>query len=194
MKIAIMGSSGGAGKDTVASMIKEVSGRDFETMALGDPIHQTSDELLGRKAERRYLQDYGESARRIFGQNVWINYLDRRIEQKGNPNVIVPDIRKLLEFSHFCVEGEFKPLYVYNTPEIARARLTDRDGGYSEKSMNRNIETQLQFIDDLYRLNQCDGEIDPIVKVGAVRITIIDNSGTLADTKEQVERWWQEVA
>lgn len=194
MDIAIMGSSGGAGKDTVANLIRSVSKRNFEIMSLGDPIHNTADELLGRKAERKYLQEYGEAVRRIFGQDVWMKYLDRKTKEHSDKyGVIIPDIRKLIEFSHYCVEGNFKAIYVYNDAETARKRLTQRDGGYDEKSMQQGIETQLKFIEEMIKAESVINDrryIDEI-EVGGVTVSVIDNSHQLSDTREQVERWWE---
>lgn len=194
--IAIMGSSGGTGKDTVADYIRTLARRDkkieYKKIALGDPIHEFSEEILGRKPERHYLQDYGEAVRKIFGEDSWIRFLDRKIEEIDSP-VIVPDIRKLIEYSHFVVEKNFLPIYVYNSPEVARKRLADRDGGYNENDLQQNIEKQLSFVETLPTKIGMNGA--RLVKDTGIfnDIYIVDNSRDLNSMHKQVESWWKNI-
>ena len=96
--IAIMGSSGGAGKDTVADIITDITGIDYQKISLAQEIHRICNKLSSNP-QRNELQAVGESMRDIFGENVWMDLTDRTMHGP----TIVPDIRKLLEYSHYVM-------------------------------------------------------------------------------------------
>lgn len=187
-----MGSSGGAGKDTVANYIKDnlFNGRAVKH-ALGEPIHELAEQFAGDKVQRHHLQDLGESIRSIFGHEAWINLLDEKYGGIDVP-LIIPDIRKLLEYSHYCIEKEFKPLYVYTDPEIAKKRLKDRDGGYNEEDLGKNIERQMDFLQDYGRKQFPKRFVTQLnARYPFGEIYVIDNSGSLQDTYRQLNEWWE---
>ncbi|WP_225414923.1 hypothetical protein [Limosilactobacillus reuteri] len=192
--VAIMATSGGAGKDTVADyIVNTLMHKEGCKRALADPIHELSEKFANGKVERHHLQDFGESVRKIFGHETWIHLLDKETKELEVP-LVIPDIRKLLEYSHFCVESEFLPLYVKVNPEIARERLTVRDGGFQEKDLHRNIEHQMKFIESL--------ETEKIGKNGLRKVVspfpfnnvyIVDNDGDYENTKKQLDLWFERV-
>lgn len=194
-----MGSSGGSGKDTVADLIRQMTGGetfdDYQVTSLGRGIYDICDNVVdNRNYGRHELQALGESMREIFGELVWIRKTEktiREIENQGQ-NAIIADIRKLLEYSFFVNEKGFLPLYVKTDSDIARERLRSRDGSFSEKDLQNPIEKQLCFIEDLsYEIIDETG----LMKViddnnGSFKdLYIIDNNGSLERTKEQVEGW-----
>ncbi|WP_086118147.1 dephospho-CoA kinase [Limosilactobacillus reuteri] len=187
--IAIMGSSGGAGKDTVADMISDIAGIDYHKISLAQEIHKICNKL-SENPQRRELQAVGESMRDIFGESVWMNLTDKSMQGP----TIVPDIRKLLEYSHYVVERDFLPLYVYTDPEVARNRLKERDGSFDERDLKKNIETQMDFIQELPATRVGNYSLYKVNDSGIFNnIYIIDNSRSIKETREQVEKWWDLV-
>lgn len=187
--IAIMGSSGGAGKDTVADMISDIAGIDYQKISLAQEIHSICNKLSSNP-QRGALQAVGESMREIFGENVWMNLTDKSMQGP----TIVPDIRKLLEYSHYVVERDFLPLYVYTDPEVTRNRLKERDGSFNERDLKRNIETQMDFIQELPATRVGNYSLYKVNDSGIFNnIYIIDNSRSIKETREQVEKWWDLV-
>lgn len=187
--IAIMGSSGGAGKDTVADMISDIAGIDYHKISLAQEIHKICNKL-SENPQRRELQAVGESMRDVFGESVWMNLTDKSMQGP----TIVPDIRKLLEYSHYVVERDFLPLYVYTDPEVARNRLKERDGSFDERDLKKNIETQMDFIQELPATRVGNYSLYKVNDSGIFNnIYIIDNSRSIKETREQVEKWWDLV-
>ncbi|OTA46621.1 hypothetical protein BHL85_11460 [Limosilactobacillus reuteri] len=184
-----MGSSGGAGKDTVADMISDIAGIDYHKISLAQEIHKICNKL-SENPQRRELQAVGESMRDIFGESVWMNLTDKSMQGP----TIVPDIRKLLEYSHYVVERDFLPLYVYTDPEVARNRLKERDGSFDERDLKKNIETQMDFIQELPATRVGNYSLYKVNDSGIFNnIYIIDNSRSIKETREQVEKWWDLV-
>lgn len=187
--IAIMGSSGGAGKDTVADIITDITGIDYQKISLAQEIHRICNKLSSNP-QRNELQAVGESMRDIFGENVWMNLTDKSMQGP----TIVPDIRKLLEYSHYVIERDFLPLYVYTDPEVTRNRLKERDGSFNERDLKRSIETQMDFIQELPATRVGNYSLYKINDSGIFNnIYIIDNSRSIKETREQVEKWWDLV-
>lgn len=194
--IAIMGSSGGSGKDTVARIINELSGNKYSIDSLGGPIHKAADDFVGGKAKREYLQQYGEAVRKIFGEDVWIKQVDKKVRKNRDNGLgtIIPDVRKMLEFAHFGIEKKFLPIYVCVSPRVARERLVQRDGGYEEKSMQDGIEKQMRFIESLPAVSyqEKNFKMVDLESGGALnQIAIINNDGSLNELKYQLEDWWE---
>lgn len=151
-----MASSGGSGKDTVADIMSAYLAsydRSVKKYALADGIYDICYEMLGDESsiKRSHLQGVGESFRNIFGKDVWINDTDDRInsDQKYLDDVIVTDIRKLREFSHYFVDKGFVPVYVKVDKDIALARLKERDGYVEQENFGNKIEKELNFIESL---------------------------------------------
>lgn len=185
-----MATSGGAGKDTAADyIVNELSGGSFVKHALGAPIHEIVNRYCAGKVERHYLQDFGEQMRRIFGEDVWIRDVDRFVEE-SEKSVVIPDVRKLIEFAHYRTEKGYNPLYIKVNKDIAKKRLTKRDGGFNEEDLNRNIERQMRFIEKL--------PMQPVGDTGLMRVTtppfdsvyVADNSSSLDSFKAQLKQWW----
>jgi len=210
-KVAIMASSAGSGKDTVADYIVDLANNDklfYQKLSLGMGIYDICNGLkpdhIGRMP-RNYLQDVGEQMRNIFGENVWIEKTDRVIFHDYSNDAyydripdgyIIPDVRKFLEFSHYVVEKKFLPLYVKVDEDVARERLTARDGSYDQKDLGKDIETQMHFVESL--------PIQYIGESGLAKVQfdnggylndiyVIDNSEDKRHLEKQVESWWQLV-
>lgn len=193
-----MGSSGGSGKDTVADMIQSLNDGYTLKTSLSSGIYDICN-TLGEKGrpERYELQAVGEQMRRIFGEMVWIKQTDSIISKTKDKEpldcVVIPDIRKLLEYSHYCIERHYAPLYVYVDQDTARERLLARDGGFDEKDLRRTIETQMHFVETLPMEKVIDGYgLKKVVNSGCFNdIYLIDNSGDIETTGAQVKKWWE---
>lgn len=197
--IILMASSGGSGKDTVADELRKYISSSCK-ISLGNPIHEFCQKhYRGEIVPRNVLQDFGESVRRIFGEDTWIRWCDSTIKELPSnvyDVVIIPDVRKLTEFAHYVVELGYLPIYVKVSPEIARKRLADRDGDYIEDDLRKSIETQLNFIENLptvpadqksfrSKLSKVD-----MVNGGVMNhIFVVDNNGSLEELREQIEEW-----
>lgn len=188
-----MATSGGAGKDTAADyIVNELSGGSFVKHALGAPIHEIADRYCSGKVERHHLQDLGEQMRRIFGEDVWIRDVDRFIAE-SEKSVVIPDVRKLIEFAHFRAEKGYNPLYIKANEDVAKERLTKRDGGFNQEDLNRrSIEGQMRFIEAL--------PTESVDNTGLMRVVntppfdgvyIADNSSSLDNFKTQLKQWWE---
>lgn len=192
--VAIMATSGGAGKDTVANYIVDnlMNGRACKR-ALGKPIHELAEQFTNHNVERHHLQDLGESIRKIFGVDAWIKYLDRETEDLKVP-LIIPDIRKLIEFAYYCIEKGFAPLYIYVNPEVAKQRLIKRDGGFCEEDLKRNIEYQMNFVE---QFPMDTVEDNGLRKLNAPypfnNIYVVNNSGDFEQTKKQLDSWFERI-
>ena len=151
-----MASSGGSGKDTVADILLAYLAsydRHSKKYALAEGIYDVCYSILGNEDDikRSHLQGVGESLRNVFGKDVWINDTDKRIksDQQFLDDVIVTDIRKLREFSHYFVDKGFVPLYIKVDKDIALSRLKERDGYVQTENFGNKIEKELNFIESL---------------------------------------------
>lgn len=189
-----MATSGGAGKDTVADyIVNNLMNGNACKRALGKPIHELAEQFAEHGVERHHLQDLGESIREIFGVDAWIKYLDRETKDLDVP-LVIPDVRKLIEFAYYCVEKGFAPLYIYVDPEVAKQRLVKRDGGFHEDDLKRNIEHQMNFIE---QIPMDTVGTDGLCKLDAPypfnNIYVVNNSGDFDKTKKQLDTWFERV-
>lgn len=193
MHIALMASSGGSGKDTVADMLINLGAVDAK-ISLGQGIHHICDTLAREPYGRHELQAVGEHMRNVFGEMTWMDYTDGIIKDKyADKSVVIPDVRKLLEFAHYCVEHDYKPLYIKANTNVAKQRLNQRDGGYKQTDLDNSIEHQLDFLEKLpsERVFK-NSKLRKIVGSGVFdNVYIVDNNGTLDDLKAQIESWYK---
>jgi len=197
-----MASSAGSGKDTVANELQKRLENPCK-VSLGAPIHEFCQQhYRGEIVPRKVLQDFGENVRKIFGEDTWIRWCDETIEEASNYSynvVIISDVRKLTEFAHYVVELGYLPIYVKVDSIVSRKRLIDRDGNFSEFDLKKDIETQLNFIEDLPSISVKEFDKDVFKsKLSKVNLTdngvmnnvyIIDNNGSLEELEEQIEEW-----
>ena len=119
MLIALFGPPG-AGKDTVAKRLVEQHG--FVRVAFADKVRELAYETLEQHnrlmiddigweyAKREYkffreqLERVGDGARKVLGDDVWINAVERQVMQllAQSKNVVITDLRKRneLDFVH----------------------------------------------------------------------------------------------
>ena len=98
MLIGIYGAAG-SGKDAAAARL--VSHHGFTRFAFADPLKDLARAIGwdGEKDEkgRKLLQDLGHNGRRILGEDVWVDALDRDMHFRGfiptATNVVITDVR-----------------------------------------------------------------------------------------------------
>lgn len=200
--VAIMSSHSGSGKDTVADIIlnSKSTNRQYIKMSLGDKIHDIVNGLTNiasnSRSTRDRLQLTGEFYRKIFGEDVWIRYTERRIEtlsSNSDVSFIIPDIRKLMEFSHFCIENKYYPLYVNVKKKIAYGRINKRDKELDETALeNQFIESQMSFIEKMPRQKVGKNGLSRVaLSIPSVlnKVYILDNNGSIGQLQKQIDDW-----
>lgn len=193
----LIGSSGGAGKDTVAQLMKDKLLENYNlkarTIALADGIYSIAEDLLdwenkSTRVPRHYLQDIGEGLRSIIGKDVWINKTDKEIAKDDYDVHIITDVRKLREYNHFCVENDYIPIYIHVDSDKVDKRLLKRDGQVDKTSQNRSIERELSFIDDVFSTPFATNVSTLDVEKSALsNVIVIDNSYSLDDLNKSVD-------
>ncbi|KRL08030.1 hypothetical protein FC92_GL001103 [Liquorilactobacillus hordei DSM 19519] len=205
-----MASYAGSGKDTLADFIREEAkryGKNIQKISLGKEVHKITDEYFPFSnkhiTRRSAMQFIGEEFRVFFGNDIWIKKLEREkelLEEKSGDkiNIVVPDVRKLTDFSHFFIEKEYDAIYLKADVNTAERRLVKRDQEFDKKEIkNSIIEQQLNFIESLptrsiknSKLKFVNIDNSPLNK-----IAIMDNNGGLTDLQKQLEDWegivWQ---
>lgn len=135
MNIVIFGEMG-AGKSTVANYL--VNKYSYFKCALGEKIH--SECRLHGKETRQEMQNYGQAMRKIFGENIWCDYLFNRY---GNKNkIVIEDGRQVNEFYYYLAKG-YLPIAVITQDDIRLERLQKRVN-YTIDPNTFNHETEVQ--------------------------------------------------
>ncbi len=184
------------GKSTVAGMFREMGAGVIDADAIardivqpGMPAYEEIIEYFGRDIldEERYLD------REKLGALVFDDKEKRqRLESLTHPRVYQEMLRQMNELTDGGVEiaimdvpllfesgaeSWLKPvILVYAPEEVQLARLTERDECDEERARSR-ISSQM-----------------PIEEKKEKADYVIDNSGSLKETKEQVESVWKKMA
>lgn len=184
MKNIIIFGSMGSGKDTAAEMIQ----RHFNSRIakIGGRVRRHVDEIcnlmnLDDSKKRLLYQEYGQTMRRIFGQDIWNLYLRREIDQDlhNGRHIIIADGRQVNEVSFWRKEG-FLLVGIDADPEIRIKRLYERDGYDQSSRLTHETEMQAMEIVSLIKEKQ---ETEP----DSGEFFYIDNNGTLEDLARRVE-------
>ena len=191
----VVGLTGGiaSGKSTVSAMFKELGAHLIDAdqlarkvVAPGTPGHREVVETFGRE----YLLPSGELDRRALGRlvfqdpqakkrleaiihpRVW-EERGRRLREIGekDPNAVVfLDIPLLIEGR--LTDGLFAVVLVYVPAHLQRLRLIRRDGLTPQEATMR-MKNQMPLDEKLFYADY-----------------VIDNSGSLEETRRQVEEVW----
>lgn len=146
MRLAIVGKMR-SGKDSVASIFINKFG--YKKLAFADGITEIIDKFFpesystGTKPREHY-QKIGQELRKI-NQNVWINYLDRRLSQFDNLNVIVSDCRQKNEEIYLREKG-FILIKVIADTEIRLQRIANSGESVTLEQLNHESESQVDSI------------------------------------------------
>jgi dephospho-CoA kinase len=144
MKNIILFGEMGSGKSTVAHYIELIYGH--RVMSLGRKIHQEC--KLHGKETREELQQYGQMMRKIFGKDIWCDYLIKQVDLKKE-NIVIDDARQLNEFEYFTSKG-FIPIGVVADEEVRLKRLKNRVN-YEVKKESEKHETEVQARQNIER-------------------------------------------
>jgi len=109
----------GSGKSTVAKYLFNKFG--YFNCALGEKIH--SECKLHGKETREEMQEYGEAMVKIFGKNIWCDYLYNKYGNKNN--IVIEDGRRIHELQYFSAKG-FLPIAIITSDNIRLERLQKR--------------------------------------------------------------------
>jgi len=143
MRNIIIFGPAGAGKTTVAKMIKEME-PETVILSLGSQIKQICRDLkYDDKTNRELQQGVGQGMRGIFGDRVWCEYLHDRHRAMINSIAsvaVIDDGRQMSELEYWVDKG-FYPLGVVADADIRARRLLNRDG-YDQANRFKN-ETEV---------------------------------------------------
>lgn len=129
-----------SGKDTVAEYIVEKYGFEHKKFSQGikeiyEKYHYKDNNGIKPRAE---LQGLGQGIRAVLGEDVWVNYTLKDVED--NDNVIVSDVRQDNEFIALRERGAFIIL-VSASKQAQKERLLSL--GESEKD---NLDHETEYI------------------------------------------------
>ena len=135
MNIVLFGEMG-AGKSTVANYIRDTF--EYTKLAFGSKIH--SECKLHGKETRNEMQNYGQMMRKIFGKNVWCDYVYNQ-SLKYN-RVVIEDGRQLNEYDYYTDLG-YMPVGVITNDDIRIERLKKRINYVFDPTTSQH-ETEIQ--------------------------------------------------
>jgi dephospho-CoA kinase len=126
----------GAGKSTVAKYL--TNNFNYFSCALGEKIH--SECRLHGNETREEMQQYGQAMRKIFGENIWCDYLYTRYGNKEK--IVIDDARQINEFYYFLAKN-YLPIAVITQDDIRLQRLQKRvDYVIDVNTFNHETEVQ----------------------------------------------------
>lgn len=192
-----IGLTGGiaTGKSTVAKLLVERGAILIDLDAIAREVVMPGQPTLARIAERfgqAVLQEDGALDRKKLGSIVFADAEQRKAleaiihpairavmkermayHERENPDrLIVVDVPLLFESG---LQSYFEEIMVVYVPRDSQLRrLIERDG-LTEEEATRRLAAQMAIDEKKSRAD-----------------IVIDNSGSLARTEEQVERWWRE--
>lgn len=174
MKIAIINSISGCGKDTVADKLYNLFDepeKDKHIYSLARPAKDFCLMNLGY-VDKSYCKDILQRGREI-DPDIWVKKVDEKLEDKSL--FIVPDVRQLNEARHLEKLG-FRFIFLYCDAEVARERRKKRTGTIE----NRQEEILIKDKSEVGAYNDftfCEN-----------RDIIINNSGDLNNLNIEMER------
>lgn len=167
MKNIIIFAEMGAGKSTVAEIIAGIYGHRI--LSLGEVIHQQC-KLYGHET-REEMQKYGQAMRDIFGQNIWCDYVNNKIDKLNSKYsfncTAIDDARQLNEYDYFVSKG-FIPVGVIANENSRLERLKKRVDYVVNKETDQH-ETEVQARQNI---DKCE--------------IIIENNGSIEELRTQI--------
>ena len=159
----------GSGKSTVAKIFNQLYGHEIKS--LGSKIHQECN-LHGHET-REEMQSYGQMMRKIFGKDIWCNYLYNNLEK--NKPIIIDDARQLNEYNFFNSIG-FIPIGITASEELRLSRLQERVNYVINKATEQH-ETEIQArecVEKCFYTIENNGNIENlIIKIKNMRLYLI---------------------
>ena len=159
----------GSGKSTIAKIFNQLYGHEIKS--LGSKIH--SECKLYRQENRETMQAYGQIMRKIFGENIWCNYLYNNLEK--NKPIIIDDARQLNEYNFFNSIG-FIPIGIKASEELRLSRLQNRVN-YTINKATEQHETEIQArecVEKCFYTIENNGDLDDLmIKIKNMRLYLI---------------------
>lgn len=171
MNLIIFGQMG-SGKDTLALLLTYTT--NSEILKLGQKIrnevYSISEYHKSDKDMRTLFQEYGQGMRKIFGDDIWCNYVKQQMESSKLKSFIIADGRQQNELEYFTKLG-FIPIAIKCDKEIRKKRLIERDK-YTQEGFEH--ETELSVANIINQIELSGGYV-------------LDNSKGIKELEEQVE-------
>lgn len=155
-RIAIVGQQC-AGKTTAANII---AGHfdEVEFVKFADPIYQVLG-VLRQDKHRAFMQDFGEMAKKYFGESIFVDLFHARMWCKnGNSAIICDDIRRLYEFHEAKAQG-FKMIYIGANKFIRRLRAEAQGLDFIENHISETEVPRMAPMADVMIINDHEGEV-----------------------------------
>lgn len=155
MNIIIFGQAG-AGKTTTAEILRDIY--NYAIFSLGRKIHAEC--KLHGQHKREEMQEYGQMMRKIFGKDVWNDWLYKTLQTHGKSDVladgkvVIDDGRQLNEFDYWKEKG-FITIGITAPYELRKERILQRSG-YVLTESQANHDTEIQALECA---NKCDIQI-----------------------------------
>lgn len=152
MNIIIFGQAG-AGKTTTAEILRDIY--NYAIFSLGRKIHAECS--LHGQHKREEMQEYGQAMRRIFGNDVWNDWMYKSLQTYGKSDVlaegkvVIDDGRQLNEFDYWNSKG-FVTVGITAPYELRKERILQRSG-YVFTESQANHDTEIQAL-------ECAGKCD----------------------------------
>lgn len=138
----------GSGKDTLAGMLVEQIPMS-KIFKLGEDIRGFVDGVTEGDNNRALYQDYGQSVRKLLGEDSWNIHCNKKIKRDLNKYQIlfpiIADGRQLNEFDYWDKQG-FLTIGIHVMQEERIRRLFERDGAVDIDRMTHDTELQAQFV------------------------------------------------
>lgn len=173
-KIAVIGEQC-AGKTTLTNIIAKEVGAGVKNIKFADPIYGALG-VLGREKHRLFMQDFGDLAKKHFGELVFVNEFQQEFErirkERGWDSELVvtcDDVRRVYEFS--MVKGLGFTTVFIDTPESVREARAQKLG--LQFATKHNSETEVGSLKQ-YCDHVVDGRKLEFVIADFVRSTLLD--------------------
>ncbi|MGF9741915.1 AAA family ATPase [Bacillus safensis] len=173
MKLAITGKLGAGKDEAVKYLVAMYEFFPFTFSAKGKALfYELFPELRGDSKQRQPMRDFinGITELDVPGaNNVWVNYLFRRIKdhehfRNGRPsNLLITDIRKPAEYERAKAEG-FKVLRITAPDQIRFERAKRRGDNFKASDLDHPTETALDHFEVDYAVSN-DGTLDDLYAI-----------------------------
>ena len=190
MKNIIVFGPAGAGKTTVADMITLGLNCRVITISQGNKIKEICGDLRYNSdhTNRELCQGVGQDMRRIFGPDVWCEYLLRKIDAIRQDNktekiiFIIDDGRQHNEYD-FWINESFVAVGVVASLETRARRLLKRDGYDQVKQMGFENEITAEAIakDKCKYMIHNEGTMDELREMVGQMIDMMEYAGKCCD-------------